>query len=160
MRSIRMKSKGHRPPRTYLEETLVGRVHRVNPKGLRVTAYFWEEDNLGVSDGRADGYLGDAEIKIEVGANYKIGDKIQGKVSRGLTMTRMSQELTWQLLHMTREQRAEFSKDWSEERRQNWEQHLNGERERWQIGLEFAMSKLKTNPSLTLKMQRTITFRV
>jgi hypothetical protein len=127
-----------RAPRNYLGKTLVGRVHWVNPKGLSVMAYFWEADNPGVSDGRADGYLGDAEIKIEGGADYKIGDKIQGKVSRGVTMTRMSQELTWQVLHMTREQRAEFTKDWSEERRQNWEQHLNEERERWQIGLEFA----------------------
>jgi len=126
-----------RSPRNYLEKTLVGRVHWVNPKGLSLMAYFWEADNPDVSDGRADGYLGDAEIKIEGEADYKIGDKIQGKVSRGVTMIRMSQELTWQLLHMTREQRAEFSKDWSEERRQNWEQHLNEERRRWQIGLEF-----------------------
>jgi hypothetical protein len=126
-----------RPPRNYLDKTLVGRVHWISPNGQVVMAYFWEADNPGVSDGRADGYLGDVEIKTEAGTDYKIGDKIPGKVSRGVTMTRMSQELTWQLLHMTRKQRAEFSKDWTEERRRNWEQHLNEERRRWQVGLEF-----------------------
>ena len=67
-------------PRNYVEKTLVCRVHWVNPKGLSVMAYFWEGDNPGASDGRPDGYLGDAEIEIEGGADYKIGDKVQGKV--------------------------------------------------------------------------------
>ena len=91
-------------PRNYLDKTLVGRVHWISPNGQAVMAYFWEADNPGVSDGRAYGYLGDAEIKTEAGPEYKIGEKILGKVSRGVTMTRMSQELSWQLLHMTREQ--------------------------------------------------------
>jgi hypothetical protein len=126
-----------RAPRNYLDSTLVGRVHWISPNGQAVMVYFREADNPGVSDGHADGYLGDAVVKIETESKYKIGDKILGKVGRGVTIMRMSQELSWQLLHMTREQRAEFSKDWTEERRRNWEQHLSKERRRWQIGLEF-----------------------
>ena len=44
-------------PRNYLDKTLVGRVHWISPNGQAVMAYFWEADNPGVSDGRADGYL-------------------------------------------------------------------------------------------------------
>ena len=36
------------------------------PEGLSVMVYFWEADNPGVSDGRADGYLGDADLMLRV----------------------------------------------------------------------------------------------
>lgn len=123
-------------PKNYLDKVLVGRVHWISPNGLGIDAQFWEADNEGVTDGHPEGYLGDAWIETEVRTNYKIGDKILGKVSPAVTMVRMFQEFSWRLLHMTREQRADFSKDWTEERRLAWEQHLDEERKRWQIGLE------------------------
>ena len=125
------------PPRNYLDKTLFGRVHWVSPDGQSVMAYFWDADNPGVSDGYADGWLGDAMIETETSAKYKIGDKILGKVCPGITMIRMMQEFSRGLLHMTPEQRAEFTKDWTDERRRSWEEYLNEKRRRWQIGLEF-----------------------
>ena len=66
-----------RPPRNYLDNTLIGRVHWISLNGQTVMAYFWEADNPGVIEGRADGHLGDAESSSE--EEVLVSHDVEGK---------------------------------------------------------------------------------
>ena len=54
-----------------------------------------------------------------------------------VTFDQFVRESAWARLHMTREQCDEFTKGWTLERREAWQNRLHDERVRWQIGLEF-----------------------
>ena len=134
-----------RAPRNYLDRPLVGRVEWISPDRRSIQVHFWEKDNPGVTDGHPDGFLGD--IYAQEGFNHpelfpvtiKVGDLIPGlKVSRGMTMIRMGQELEYSLVMMTPADRDRWCSHTciTGERREQWELMVRGKRIRWAMNLE------------------------